>query len=107
MKKEFWPDDDEVRSTLEEFHRTGLDKETVDKIKALLLAAQGFTYNLKLIEAYWDFLKKRILVNYYCETPGSYKEETATFLRSKSKRWKILLQRYIPEKFYSIKPVFT
>jgi transposase len=36
--------DDESRIILEEFHGACLDKKTADKIKAILLISQGFTY---------------------------------------------------------------
>ena len=32
------------RQVLEEFHRACLDKKTADKIKAVLLISDGFTY---------------------------------------------------------------
>ena len=34
----------ESRTVLEEFHRACLDKKTADRIKAILLMADGFTY---------------------------------------------------------------
>jgi hypothetical protein len=62
---------------------------------------------LNLIERYWGFLKKRVLINHYYETYERFKEAILTFSRSKSKRLKKILQRYIPEKFHIIEPVFT
>ena len=35
----------ETRIVLEEFHRACLDKRTADRIKAILLIADGFTYS--------------------------------------------------------------
>jgi hypothetical protein len=42
MEGEFYVTDKD-RIILEEFHRACLDKKTADKIKAILLMAQGFT----------------------------------------------------------------
>jgi transposase len=43
MEGDFYLNDKD-RMVLEEFHRACLDKRTADKIKAILLIAQGFTY---------------------------------------------------------------
>jgi hypothetical protein len=67
----------------------------------------GYSPNLDLMERYWGFLKKGIGVNGYYETYERFKEAILTFSRSKSKRLKTFLQRYIPEKFHIIEPVFT
>jgi transposase len=72
-----------------------------------LVYLPGYSPNLNLVELYWGFLKKRILLNHHYESYESFKEAILTFLRSKSKRLKKLLQRYIPEKFHVIELVFT
>jgi transposase len=85
-------------------------KEVKRRAKALnihLVYLPGYSPNLNLIERYWGFLKKKILVNHHYESYERFKEAILTFSRSKSKRLKKLLQRYIPEKFHIIEPVFT
>ena len=44
MEGEFYLDT-KSRTVLEEFHRACLDKKTADRIKAILLIADGFTYS--------------------------------------------------------------
>jgi transposase len=67
----------------------------------------GYSPNLNLIERYWGYLKKQILVNHYYETYEAFREAILKFSRSKSKRLKELLRKYIPEKFHRIEPTFT
>jgi transposase len=67
----------------------------------------GYSPNLNLIERYWGFLKRHILVNHYYETYEVFREAILKFSRSKSKRLKEMLQKYIPEKFHLIEPIFT
>jgi transposase len=67
----------------------------------------GYSPNLNLIERYWGFLKKHILVNHYYESYEAFREAILQFSRNKSKRLKILLQKYIPEKFHLVEPTFT
>jgi hypothetical protein len=68
MEVEFYLCDKE-RGTLEEFHRACVDKKTADKIKSILLMAQGFTYTEieKIL-----LLDERTTLNRY---RGLYKKE--------------------------------
>jgi transposase len=72
-----------------------------------LVYLPGYSPNLNLIERYWGFLKKRVLINHYYEPYERFKEAILHFSRSKSKRLRRLIQRYIPEKFHIIEPVCT
>jgi transposase len=72
-----------------------------------LIYLPGYSPNLNLIERYWGFLKKRILLNHYYQTFEAFREEILQFSQNKSKRLKYLLQRYIPETFHLIKPVYA
>jgi transposase len=67
----------------------------------------GYSPNLNLIERYWGFLKRHILVNQYYETYEEFREAILKYSRGKSKRLKESLQKYIPEKFHLIEPMFT
>jgi transposase len=82
-------------------------KKEAQELNIHLVYLPGYSPNLNLIERYWGFLKKRILVNHYYETFESFREAILQFSQSKSKRLKSLLQRYIPEKFHIIEPVCT
>jgi transposase len=67
MEGEFYLSNKE-RGTLEEFHRACVDKKTADKIKAIVLMAQGFTYT----EIEKILVLDERTVNWY---RGLYKEE--------------------------------
>jgi transposase len=85
-------------------------KEVKKAVKALnihLVYLPGYSPNLNLIERYWGFMKKRVLVNRHYKTYEAFRDAILTFSRSKSKRLKTLLQRYIPEKFHLIEPVLA
>jgi transposase len=85
-------------------------KEVKKAAKALnihLSYLPGYSPNLNLIERYWGFMKNRILVNRYYKTYEAFRDAILKFSRSKSKRLKKLLQRYIPEKFHLVEPVLA
>ncbi|MDR0656520.1 MAG: IS630 family transposase [Treponema sp.] len=82
-------------------------KAAAKSLKIHLIYLPGYSPNLNLIERYWGFMKKRVLVNHHYETYERFRETILLFSRNKSKRLKELLQRYIPEKFHVIEPVFT
>jgi transposase len=82
-------------------------KEAAKELNIHLVYLPGYSPNLNLIERYWGFLKKRVLVNHYYETFENFREAILKFSQNKSKRLKYLLQRYIPEKFHIIEPVCT
>jgi transposase len=42
--------------------------EATKGVKITLVYLPGYSPNLNLIEQYWGFLKKRVLVNHYYET---------------------------------------
>jgi transposase len=82
-------------------------KKSAKRMGIALVYLPGYSPNLNLIERYWGFLKKHVLVNHYYETYERFREAILQFSRSKSNRLRQLLQRYIPEKFHLIEPVCT
>jgi transposase len=82
-------------------------KKAAKELTIRLKYLPGYSPNLNLIERYWGFLKKQILLNHYYETFESFREAILQFSQSKTERLRNLLQRYIPEKFHIIEPVCT
>ena len=80
-------------------------KEKAKELGIKLIYLPGYSPNLNLIERYWGFMKKKVLVNQYYETFDKFKEAIMTFTKSKSKRLKKALLKYIPEKFHLLEPV--
>jgi len=72
-----------------------------------LIYLPGYSPNLNLIERYWGYLKKTVLVNKYYATYEQFKEAILKFSRNKSKKLKIALLKYIPEKFDMLEYAFT
>ena len=62
----------------------------------------SYSPNLNLIERYWGFLKKNVLLNRYYETFEQFKAAIICFTKNKSKKLKRALLKYIPEKFHLI-----
>ena len=60
----------------------------------------AYSPNLNLIERYWGYLRKAILVNKYYSTFTEFREAILKFSRSKSKRLMESLKKYIPERFH-------
>jgi transposase len=90
--------------------RYQLAKAVKEKAKELginLIYLPGYSPNLNLIERYWGFLKKNILVNQYYETFDKFKETIMTFTKNKSKKLRKALLKYIPEKFHLLQPAPT
>jgi len=79
-------------------------KEKAKELGIKLIYLPGYSPNLNLIERYWGFMKKKVLVNQYYETFDKFKEALMTFTKSKSKKLKKALLQYIPEKFHLIEP---
>jgi transposase len=82
-------------------------RETADELGIKLVYLPEYSPNLNLIERYWGYLKKRVLVNKHYETFEQFRNSILSFSRSKSKKKKVALLKYIPEKFHIIEPVFT
>jgi len=80
-------------------------KQKAKELGIKLIYLPEYSPNLNLIERYWGFMKKKVLVNQYYETFDKFKEAIMTFTKSKSKRLKKALLNYIPEKFHLIEPV--
>jgi transposase len=87
-------------------HTKGV-KQAARALNIHLVYLPGYSPNLNLIERYWGFMKKRILVNRYYKTYEAFRDAILKFSRSKSKGLKKLLQRYIPEKFHLIEPALA
>jgi transposase len=82
-------------------------REMAKELGIRLVYLPGYSPNLNLIERYWGYLKKKVLVNKYYETFEQFKESILTFSKSKSKKLKRALLKYIPEKFHLLEPEFT
>ena len=82
-------------------------KEAAKELKIKLVYLPGYSPNLNLIERYWGFLKKKIIVNKHYGTFEEFKEAILAFTKSKSEKLKKALMKYIPEKFHLIQPVST
>jgi len=67
----------------------------------------SYSPNLNLIERYWGFLRKNVLVNRYYETFEQFRAAIITFTKNKSKKLNRALLRYIPEKFHLLEPALT
>ena len=67
----------------------------------------AYSPNLNLIERYWGYLKKNVLMNKYHATFEQFKEAILKFTRNISKKQKVALLKYIPEKFHLLEPAFT
>jgi transposase len=82
-------------------------REAATELGIDLIYLPEYSPNLNLIERYWGYLKKKVLVNKYYETFEQFRNSILSFSRSKSKKKKIALQKYIPEKFHILEPAFT
>jgi len=81
--------------------------ETAKELGIHLKYLPAYSPNLNLIERYWGYLKKNVLENKYYETFEKFKEAILKFTRSASKKHKVALLKYIPEKFHLLEPVLT
>ena len=79
-------------------------KETAKELEIKLVYLPGYSPNLNFIERYWGFMIKKVIVNKYYETFEQFKEAIFKFTKNKSKKVKIELLKYIPEKFHLIEP---
>ena len=75
-------------------------KEVAKELKIRLVYLPGYSPNLNLIERYWGYLKKKVLVNTYYETFDQFKASILRFVNSKSKKLRKAILKYIPEKFH-------
>ena len=82
-------------------------KKTAKDLGIHLIYLPGYSPNLNLIERYWGFLKKKVLVNKHYETFEQFKDSILKFSKNRSKRLKRELFKYIPEKFHLLEPVPT
>jgi transposase len=82
-------------------------KEAAKRLKIKLVYLPGYPPNLNLIERYWGYLKKAVMVNKHYETFELFKGAILNFTRNKSKRLRESLKKYIPEKFHLLEPAFT
>jgi transposase len=79
-------------------------REEAKKLKIRLVYLPCYSPNLNLIERYWGFLKKKVIVNRHYETFEQFKTAILTFSKSHSKKFKRALLKYIPEKFHLLQP---
>jgi transposase len=79
-------------------------KRKAKELGIKLIYLPGYSPNLNLIERYWGFMKKKVLVNQYYETFDNFKEAIMMFTKNKSKILRKSILRYIPEKFHLIEP---
>ena len=82
-------------------------KKKAKKLGIHLIYLPGYSPNLNLIERYWGFLKKKVLVNKHYETFEQFKDMVLKFSKKRSKILKEALFKYIPEKFHLLDPVPT
>jgi transposase len=82
-------------------------KETAKVLGIHIIYLPGYSPNLNLIERYWGYLKKKIVVNKYYETFEQFRDSILTFSKSRSKKQKKALLKYIPEKFHLLEPAPT
>jgi transposase len=75
-------------------------KEIAIRLNIHIEYLPSYSPNLNLIERYWGFLKKRILINHYYESFDIFREAILNFAKNKSIELKEQLRRYIPEKFH-------
>ena len=80
-------------------------KEVAKALEIRLVYLPSYSPNLNLIERYWGFLKKKVLVNTYYETFDQFKASILRFIKSKSKKLKKAILKYIPEKFHLFEAV--
>jgi transposase len=80
-------------------------KEEAEKLGIIIIYLPGYSPNLNLIERYWGYLRKKVLLNKYYETFDDFKESILSFSRSRSMKLKKALLKYIPEKFHLLEPV--
>jgi transposase len=89
------------------YQHAGAVKQVAEELDIHLVYLPGYSPNLNLIERYWGFLKKKILINRYFSSFGEFREAILRFSRSKSKKIRNALRKYIPEKFHLIKQLPT
>jgi len=82
-------------------------KEAAKELKIKIEYLPGYSPNLNLIERYWGFLRKKIIVNKHYGTFEEFKGAILGFTTSKSEKVRKALMKYIPEKFHLIQPVST
>jgi transposase len=82
-------------------------KRTAKELDIHLVYLPGYSPNLNLIERYWGFLKKKILVNEYFSSFAEFKDAILRFSQSRSKKLRNALRKYIPEKFHLLKQLST
>jgi transposase len=85
------------------YQHAGAVKLAAEELNMDLVYLPGYSPNLNLIERYWGFLKKKILVNRYFSSFEEFREAVIRFSRSKSKKLRDAVRRYIPEKFHLLK----
>jgi transposase len=85
------------------YQHAGAVKGVAEELDIHLVYLPGYSPNLNLIERYWGFLKKKILVNKYFSSFAEFREAILRFSRSKSQKLKNALRKYIPEKFHLLK----
>ena len=79
-------------------------REEAKKLGIRLVYLPSYSPNLNLIERYWGYLKKKVITNRYYETFEEFKTAILAFSKSKSKKLKNSLLKYIPEKFHMLEP---
>jgi transposase len=75
-------------------------REESKALKIHLIYLPSYSPNLNLIERYWGYLKKNVLVNKNYESFELFKTAILAFSKNKSKKLKHALLKYIPEKFH-------
>jgi transposase len=82
-------------------------REEAKVLDIQLIYLPSYSPNLNLIERYWGFLKKNVIVNKYYESFEHFKSAILTFSKNKSKKLKHALLNYIPEKFHLLEPAIA
>lgn len=75
-------------------------KQLAKDLEISLVYLPPYSPNLNLIERYWGFLKKKLLLNKYFSSFEEFHDAIINFSKKKSKKLKIELASYIPEKFH-------
>jgi transposase len=89
------------------YQHTPIVREAARELNIHLKYLPAYSPNLNLIERYWGYLKRKLLVNTYYSSFEEFCEAITQFTRKKSKRLKSELKKYIPEKFHLFDPVPT
>jgi transposase len=82
------------------YQHSKLVKENAKNLGINLVYLPPYSPNLNLIERYWGFLRKYIMINKCYSTFDEFRDTILRFTKKKSERLKRKLKKYIPEMFH-------